>query len=272
MWLLSWACLRLNWMMMIINLRYLNNLFTLLNSILWLFYSHFIFCVGVTYRMWIWFRRRSLTWWKDCCPRERGSKGRKTDPSRKSFKRDSKEMEMSGEQANTIGTSKTPQRKGNNAPFGYIFFRNPPFMQPKADWKGWFSRFCWTSFIHQLSSRMRNLYHPTGVHVLSVPIIQIVSWTLLFSWRVFPERYHFFRMLRLNETRKMLRSTAKDTIVNGKSITSWLIRQSCSTCGAFLIIVGPVPIMRPKDHLGQKVDNTDSFRKLIEVWVINDTC
>jgi hypothetical protein len=29
--------------------------------------------------------------------------------------------------------------------------------------------------------------------------------------------------------------------------------------------VGPVPIMRPKDHLGQKVDNAASFQRLIEV-------
>lgn len=32
---------------------------------------------------------------------------------------------MPGERVNTIGTSKTPQRKGNNAPFGYVFFRDP---------------------------------------------------------------------------------------------------------------------------------------------------
>jgi len=29
--------------------------------------------------------------------------------------------------------------------------------------------------------------------------------------------------------------------------------------------VGPVPIMRPKDHVGKKIDNTESFRKLVEV-------
>jgi hypothetical protein len=66
----------------------------------------------------------------------------------------------------------------------------------------------------------------------------------------------------------MLRSTAKDTIVNGKGITSWLIRQSSpSSCA--LIAVGPVPIMRPKDHKGKTVDNTASFQKLIEVFLIS---
>lgn len=31
------------------------------------------------------------------------------------------------------------------------------------------------------------------------------------------------------------------------------------------MVVGPVPIMRPKDHQGAKIDNTASFQKLIEV-------
>src|SRR5579859_6150508 len=62
----------------------------------------------------------------------------------------------------------------------------------------------------------------------------------------------------------MLRSTAKDTIVNGKGVTSWLIRQS-NPAAIKLMAVGPVPIMRPKDYLGQSVDNTASFLKLIEV-------
>ena len=32
-----------------------------------------------------------------------------------------------------------------------------------------------------------------------------------------------------------------------------------------IMVVGPVPIMRPKDHVGEKIDNTASFLKLIEV-------
>jgi len=32
-----------------------------------------------------------------------------------------------------------------------------------------------------------------------------------------------------------------------------------------ILVVGPVPIMRPKDHVGEKIDNTASFLKLIEV-------
>jgi hypothetical protein len=32
----------------------------------------------------------------------------------------------------------------------------------------------------------------------------------------------------------MLRSTAKDTIVSGKGVTSWLIRQSCPALAAVI--------------------------------------
>ena len=31
-------------------------------------------------------------------------------------------------------------------------------------------------------------------------------------------------------------------------------------------VVGPVPIMRPKDYAGTQVDNTAAFQKLIEVF------
>jgi len=45
-----------------------------------------------------------------------------------------------------------------------------------------------------------------------------------------------------------------------------LVNQTESHAWMFwLRVVGPVPIMRPKDHQGEKVDNTASFQKLIEV-------
>lgn len=53
--------------------------------------------------------------------------------------------------------------------------------------------------------------------------------------------------------RNHLRLTAKDTQFGRGTLTSWLIESA-----------GTLPIKRPKDHLGQKVDNSIVFAKLIE--------
>ncbi|KAI5481332.1 hypothetical protein MNV49_004954 [Pseudohyphozyma bogoriensis] len=53
--------------------------------------------------------------------------------------------------------------------------------------------------------------------------------------------------------RKLLRLTAKDTQFGRGTFTSWLIESA-----------GTLPIKRPKDHLGQKVDNSVVFEKLID--------
>lgn len=51
-----------------------------------------------------------------------------------------------------------------------------------------------------------------------------------------------------------MRLTAKDTQFGRGTFTSWLIESA-----------GTVPIMRPKDHLGVKVDNSVVFKGLIKV-------
>lgn len=57
----------------------------------------------------------------------------------------------------------------------------------------------------------------------------------------------------------MLRLTAKDTQFHRKTFTSWLIENA-----------GTLPIKRPKDHLGIKVDNSIVFGKLIEALEAGD--
>ncbi|KAK4705015.1 hypothetical protein P7C70_g1191, partial [Phenoliferia sp. Uapishka_3] len=56
-----------------------------------------------------------------------------------------------------------------------------------------------------------------------------------------------------SQKRKHLRLTAKDTQFGRGTFTSWLIESA-----------GTLPIRRPKDHLGQKVDNSIVFAKLID--------
>ncbi|CEQ41102.1 SPOSA6832_02777, partial [Sporobolomyces salmonicolor] len=53
--------------------------------------------------------------------------------------------------------------------------------------------------------------------------------------------------------RSLLRLTAKDTQFGRGTFSSWLIEKA-----------GTLPIKRPKDHLGQKVDNSVVFEKLIQ--------
>ncbi|GAA5871807.1 hypothetical protein JCM1840_004004 [Sporobolomyces johnsonii] len=53
--------------------------------------------------------------------------------------------------------------------------------------------------------------------------------------------------------RSLLRLTAKDTQFGRGTFSSWLIEKA-----------GTLPIKRPKDHLGQKVDNSIVFEKLIQ--------
>ncbi|GAA6020749.1 hypothetical protein JCM10207_002011 [Rhodosporidiobolus poonsookiae] len=59
--------------------------------------------------------------------------------------------------------------------------------------------------------------------------------------------------------RSLLRLTAKDTQFRRGTFTSWLIEAA-----------GTLPIKRPKDHLGQKVDNSIVFEKLIHALESGD--
>lgn len=59
--------------------------------------------------------------------------------------------------------------------------------------------------------------------------------------------------------RKWLRMTAKSTLFGLRTFSSWLIES-----------VGTVPIKRPKDFEGSKVDNSAVFEKLMEALEIGD--
>ncbi|GAA5918945.1 hypothetical protein JCM5296_005790 [Sporobolomyces johnsonii] len=119
--------------------------------------------------------------------------------------------------------------KGSPAPLAYILIR-------------WLFRFVLGVFYSSVVVEGEDNIPPDGVPcMLCANHSNSLTDALLLVTTVPPSR------------RSLLRLTAKDTQFGRGTFSSWLIEKA-----------GTLPIKRPKDHLGQKVDNSIVFEKLIQ--------
>ncbi|GAA5836273.1 hypothetical protein JCM11251_001449 [Rhodosporidiobolus azoricus] len=135
------------------------------------------------------------------------------------------------------GPSSSPPLQGSRAPLAYILIR-------------WLFRFVLGVFYSSVVVEGEELVPEDGIPcMLTANHSNSLTDALLLVTAVPTSR------------RSLIRLTAKDTQFGRGTFSSWLIEAA-----------GTLPIKRPKDHKGEKVDNSVVFEKLIKALEEGDAC